>query len=87
MIGNFIYNLFLNNYHGIFLFVELKPVYNVILLVLMVGLIILIFRVSNLIHALIMRQQPRFNRSSEKYKFVLFKKMKSAKLEPKNEQE
>jgi len=71
---------------SIFLFVHMKPIYNAVMLFLFIVLVISAFRVSSLIHVLIKRHESKFNIFSKKYKLVLLKRMKSTKLESKNEQ-
>lgn len=58
-----------------FVFFNLDPVYNFIVIALLVAIVIYVYKASKLIHEMVHKHSSTFNRFSKKYKLLLKKRM------------
>lgn len=64
---------------GIFAFFRLKPVYNILVLLLIIIILFYVFKASSLIHAVAKKHELAFNKSSRKYRLWMKERMKIRK--------
>jgi len=65
----------------IFLFLKPNPIYNILVVLLLVLILVYVFRASSVIHILIKKHKSTFDKFSKKYKLLMKRRMKLSKID------